>query len=210
LRPLRILLLFGLVAAALVLAIGFQPRSTPASLERAAACPGKWRWPVKTLSDDLASKVNFTAKKTTVATLSTLTKPASLNLQTPRQPGAERRTYRIQAMLVKTKREADGDYHLVIADPGTKERMVVEFPDATCDGAAKSSKREAMAKAREAFNTGCGKPTTKFKSLIGTASVKGVGFFDFLHAGDQAPNGIELHPVLGFTKVVCKKAPPPA
>jgi hypothetical protein len=38
--------------------------------------------------------------------------------------------------------------------------------------------------------------------------VKGVGFFDFLHAGDQAQNGIELHPVVGVWKIECERLPP--
>jgi hypothetical protein len=37
--------------------------------------------------------------------------------------------------------------------------------------------------------------------------VKGVGFFDFQHAGDQADNGIELHAVVKLTNVVCRRVP---
>jgi hypothetical protein len=68
-----------------------------------------------------------------------------------------------------------------------------------------------MAAARKALRDHCGSPPSSFKKgmLLGTATVTGVGFFDFLHAGDQAKNGIELHPVIGFTNVVCKKLPPP-
>jgi hypothetical protein len=29
--------------------------------------------------------------------------------------------------------------------------------------------------------------------------------FDFQHAGDQADNGIELHPVVKLANVVCKR-----
>jgi hypothetical protein len=218
LRPIRELFVCGLVAAALLLAIGFRPGPIPASPSRTAACPGKWRWPVKTLSDDLASSVNFTPKLKTVAYLNGLPKPSvKLTIgskDVPRQTGPERKTYRVEAALVKMKREDDGDYHLVIADRGhpTGRRMVVEFPDATCDGAATSKKRSAMAAARKALKDGCKKtPPSSFKRgmLEGTAIVTGVGFFDFLHAGDQAKNGIELHPVLGFKNVVCKVLPPP-
>ncbi len=216
-RQVRLLILFGLIAAAFALAIGFRAGTSSASSDRAAACPGKWRWPVKTLSDDLASSVNFTPKLKTVAYLNGLSKPAvTINIgskNVPRQPGPERKTYRVEAALVKMKREDDGDYHLVIADPGhlSGKRMVVEFPDAKCDGAATSKKRAAMAAARKALKDGCKKtPPSSFKSgmLEGTATVTGVGFFDFLHAGDQAKNGIELHPVIGLANVICKVVPP--
>jgi hypothetical protein len=38
-----------------------------------------------------------------------------------------------------------------------------------------------------------------FTRLQGTATIDGVGFFDFLHGQrGVAPNGIELHPALRF------------
>jgi hypothetical protein len=70
-----------------------------------------------------------------------------------------------------------------------------------------SPKQPAMAQARADFKAACGTPPSRdFRNLTGTATVTGVGFFDFLHAGDQAPNGIELHPVLRFKDAVCAKA----
>jgi hypothetical protein len=50
-------------------------------------------------------------------------------------------------------------------------------------------------------------PAKKNGKLEGTATVKGVAFFDFKHAGDIADNGIELHPVVKLTNVVCKRVP---
>jgi len=45
-----------------------------------------------------------------------------------------------------------------------------------------------------------GQPSSShFTSISGSASVTGVGFFDFLHGQTGvAPNGVELHPVLRF------------
>src|SRR5439155_9710638 len=41
-------------------------------------------------------------------------------------------------------------------------------------------------------------------------TLSGVGFFDFLHGQTGvAPNGIELHPVVGFTPQSGGAAPPP-
>jgi hypothetical protein len=44
-----------------------------------------------------------------------------------------------------------------------------------------------------------------FTALSGSATVTGVGFFDVIHGQTGvAPNGIELHPVVAFTKATCK------
>jgi hypothetical protein len=40
-----------------------------------------------------------------------------------------------------------------------------------------------------------------FRLLTGTATISGVAFFDVIHGQrGVAPNGIELHPALSFTK----------
>src|SRR5438034_6367879 len=52
--------------------------------------------------------------------------------------------------------------------------------------------------------------SSQFTSISGSASVTGVGFFDFLHRQTGvAPNGIELHPVIGFTALSGGAALPP-
>lgn len=193
-------------------------QARPMFLERETACPGKWRWAVKTLTDKPADPnapwVNFSSKLKTVAQLGDLEEPSvpinSHSVDVPRQPGPERKTYRVNAALVKMKKESDGDVHLVIADPGPSgKRMVVEFPSTSCSPAATSPRRPDMEAARKALTDHCGSAPSAFKNgkLEGTATVKGVGFFDFKHAGDIADNGIELHPVVKLTNVVCKRVP---
>ena len=56
------------------------------------------------------------------------------------------------------------------------------------------------------FVAACGMPSdTSFESLTGRATIRGVGFFDFLHGQTGvAPNGIELHPVLRFSNATCQ------
>jgi hypothetical protein len=191
-----------------------DPRAlVPLSLERETGCPGKWRWAVKTLSDKpQASTVSFYSRLKTVAELGALPRPSvkinSATLSVPRQAGPEKKTYRVNAVLVKFAKEDDGDIHLVIADPGPNgKRMVAEFPNADCDGAALSAKQPEMAAARTTLLDHCGPAPSSFKRLEGTATVKGVGFFDFKHAGDQADNWMELHPVVKLTNVVCKRVP---
>src|SRR2546427_3041 len=59
--------------------------------------------------------------------------------------------------------------------------------------------RRMMRRARSASLPACGGEGT----LAGTATITGVGFFDPPHATGAAANGIELHPVLGFTSRNC-------
>jgi hypothetical protein len=63
-----------------------------------------------------------------------------------------------------------------------------------------------MARARAAFVHACGQlSSSEFDYLRGTATVTGVGFFDFNHGQTGvAPNAIELHPVLGFGRARCR------
>jgi hypothetical protein len=195
--------------------MGHSPRVIPMSVERETGCPGEWRWPVKTLTDSPENaSVSFSSKLKTVAQLGGLAKPSvpinNHTLYVPRQPGPEKKTYRVNAVLVKMRKETDGDIHLVIADPGPSGgRMVVELPSTSCSPASTSPRRPDMEAARKALTDQCGSAPYSFKKgmLEGTAIVKGVGFFDFKHAGDQADNGIELHPVVKLTNVVCKRVP---
>jgi hypothetical protein len=116
----------------------------------------------------------------------------------------ERTTYRVRARLVETRREDDQDYHLVISDLRHRaQTMIVEFPALNCTRHAR--RRKQMTAARAAFVRACGIPSSSsFTSLRGTATITGVGFFDFIHGQTGvAPNGIELHPILSFTRAHC-------
>jgi hypothetical protein len=63
-----------------------------------------------------------------------------------------------------------------------------------------------MKNARNAFGAACGVPgVSSFTKLKGRATIRGIGFFDFLHGQTGvAPNGIELHPVLRFMDASCE------
>jgi hypothetical protein len=109
--------------------------------------------------------------------------------------------------MVEAKIQGDGDIHLVIADLRFPAKtMIVEFPDLACTSGSKFKGR--MAQAHEAILAQCGfLPHAGFRMLTGTATVTGVGFFDSVHGQPGvAPNGIELHPVLGFRADSCSSA----
>ena len=153
---------------------------------------------MKTLSDSDAGQVGLTPTPSTIGALRSVDRPARV-VTDARNGQVERSVFRVEAILVEVKREDDRDYHLVIADPDTLNTMIVELVDVTCPGAADSEQWQLMQSARDAFDVACGRPTTSFRKLSGSAVITGVGFFDFLHGQrGVAPNGIELHPVIRF------------
>jgi hypothetical protein len=174
----------------------------------ALAC-GVQRWAVKTMTDPAAKRVNLRTRRSTIDTLIRQRAPARLTQL--RGGGIERTTFQVKARLVSAKIESDGDVHLVIASPTTGRTMIAEFPSAGCTIHSVAARRIHLA--RSTFDRACGTQSRSgFTNLTGTATVTGVGFFDFKHGQrGVAPNGIELHPVLTFSAVGCapKVAPPP-
>lgn len=189
------------VVAAMLAALVAAPR--PAAAQRAC---GVERWRVKILSDSRAHLVDFAPRGTSVAHLRGLTPPEHLG---PRIRGVETSTYRVRATLVEMKREEDSDIHLVIADPRDRGMtMIVEFPASFCTLGAAPTARAKMSAARRAIERACGAASaSSFTRLRGTATIDGVGFFDFKHGQrGAAPNAIELHPVLRFQTGSCRAA----
>jgi hypothetical protein len=199
----------AIVVVAVGATVGVFGRMTPA--HTAPTVPlglcGTERWSVKTLTDAAASKVAFaTSKSRTIEKLRHLKPPAILKGSTPRR-ASERTVYHVTALLMMMRREDDSDIHLVLADPKLGGSMIAEFPASSCTVGADPNERTAMDKARDDLAAACGGlPGSKPRTLTGTATLSGVGFFDPIHGqAGVAPNGIELHPVLSFTSANCKR-----
>jgi hypothetical protein len=188
-----------LALAAVVASVVVSGVVIPATPAQAISCGG-FRWPIKTLSDGDAKRVDYTPRTTTVKRLRSLARPTNLQSSTPRLRRVEFRTYRVTADLVVAARMADHDIHLVIEAPTAHhKRMVVDFPDPRCPGARISPKKAAMRRARARFEDACGSIGTSRVKLQGRVTLVGVGFWDDPNPGrNSAPNGIELHPVLAF------------
>jgi hypothetical protein len=187
------------VGGTLLLIAAFVPAE--ARPEAGATRCGIERWAVKTLTDPAARTINFTPRPTTVAAMRALPVPHVSN-STPRIRGIETHTYRASARLVAAKRELDRDIHLVIAAPVTGKTMIVEFPHPSCTAGARH--RAAMTSALQQFLAACGTIPFSYRQLRGTAVLTGVGFVDTVHGQrGVAPNGIELHPALGFRTASC-------
>jgi hypothetical protein len=157
---------------------------------------GKERWSVKTLKDPDASKVDFTPIPSTITALGSVAAPAS-GTDLPRQP-QEENTYTVKGTIVGYKLEDDNDIHLAIADTTPPfATMIAEFPNKGCDVGAVDEAQ--IDQARQAFETAFPPATKHFQTPTGCVTVTGVFFFDRIHGQlGVAPNGAELHPVIGF------------
>ena len=187
-------LIATVVLAASLLAIIPAPRQA----EAGTAC-GVWRWDVKTLSDPDRRDVNFHVRRIRINRLRQRQPPDSLSTDTPRRGRVEKRVFQIRAQVIQAKVEDDSDIHLVIAPRHARRKtMIVEFPHPRCVDSR--FKRTQIARARRAMLGACGSiPSSDFTQLRGHVVIKGVGFWDEIHGQTGvAPNGIELHPVLGF------------
>jgi hypothetical protein len=197
----------ALALAALIAAATAGIAVAGTSGQAAPAC-GVERWPVKTLQDPAGKALDLSViKKTTVSALRS--KTVQRGPGGSRGSGVESTFYEVRAKLVSAKLEEDDDFHLVIKGVTTSGTMIVEFPTVACSSGATQSAKTRMKNARNAFIAACGTPSgSSFMKLKGTATIRGIGFFDFLHGQTGvAPNGIELHPVLRFMDATCEVVP---
>jgi hypothetical protein len=156
-----------------------QRRLAQAS-SRLGTC-GVERWAVKTLQDQPHL---LPARPTTVARLARLRRPTYIaDVRLP----LERHVFAVTAAVTQIRSEDDEDLHLVLTSGANQ--MIAEAPDASsCAPRATAARRQQMVRARSLGRV-CAK-----------ARVVGVAFWDFKHGQTGvAPNGIELHPILGFT-----------
>ena len=131
----RILLgLIPVIAAAALCCSSHGPE--PAPPVRRAVAPascglrcGTQRWLVKTFADPDRDQVDLTPHRTSVASLAALLRPAVLP-DGGRALTAERTTFVVQAYLAGHSPQADGDIHLILADPDQpRVTMIAEIPD---------------------------------------------------------------------------------
>lgn len=169
------------------------------SLSIALAC-GKERWPVKTGADRDAGNIDTNPQTSSISELTNLAAPPNPNSRKSSRFAPELKTYQIKAILTLIKKEADEDYHIVIADPDDEElTMIVESVAPGCTtGSIFTQEIEDVRKAiDQKFGTVGKKKKTNLKIPV---TVTGVGFFDLIHGQEGvAPNGVELHPILGIT-----------
>jgi hypothetical protein len=158
------------------------------------SCPVE-RGPVKEGSDADRYKVSTSAVSTSVYALRSRPKPSTYPTNNRIAP-YELHTYAVTAYLKQYKLESDGDIHLVLKDSAGRS-MIAEIPYGSCTSGSRW--RTSIASARSAFASHYS-ATTSWHYVTRSVTVKGIAMFDPLHGQTGvAPNGIELHPVVGIT-----------
>jgi hypothetical protein len=158
---------------------------------------GVERWSIKTGTDSGASAINLSSYvSSTIYNMQQSARPSSIPSASRVSP-RETTQYQLSGTLTKYVKESDSDYHLVINDSAGRT-MIVEIPAPNCVGAG-SPFGPGVANARRQFDARF-TATSSFKTTSTAVTVRGVGFWDFLHGQTGvSPNGIELHSVLNIT-----------
>jgi hypothetical protein len=176
--------------------LSFLAALSLATLHLHAQC-GVERWSIKTGTDSGAPSINLsTYISSTIYNFYQSTRPSTIPSNSRVAP-RETNQYSLSGTLTKYKLETDSDYHLVVVD-GAGRTLVIEIPSPNCVGAG-SPFGPGISNARRQFNARF-TVTTSFKTTSTPVTIKGIGFWDFLHGQTgMAPNGIEVHPVLDIT-----------
>jgi hypothetical protein len=158
---------------------------------------GVLRWSLKTGTDADAGRINQSSTTpTTIATQDAIPAPSTLPSNNRISP-VETTVYSIDATIIAYALEADSDYHIVVRD-GNGHTMITEIPDPACVGAS-SPFTAAIQRSRSTFDARF-RASTTFQTANVPVRIRGVGFWDTVHGQNGvAPNGIELHPVLGIS-----------
>lgn len=163
----------------------------PATAQTGGRC-GEARWDVKVLQDADAARIDLVPQPTSITALVGIPRPDAARGEHARLP-LERRTFRVRARLLEVITQADGDVHLVLAEPADPSVVLVaEIPDSAC--APRSRRSSDFARAQQWVHR---------QALPIEVEVEGVAFWDDRHGQiGMARNGIELHPVLRITPVL--------
>jgi len=197
----RFWLPFIIAAGACFAYSAWEVSFTVAQVHKAPKC-GVERQKIKTLADkDATAIMKGPIQASTIHDLiahAAPTKQELLDATATRFP-AERMKVEVSAMVVGYKKESDLDFHIVLSDPSTGQTMIAEIPSGSCIPLEYASEFTALQKQ---FASDFGKPIARFKQVTPEkVKITGIVFFDFLHGQTGvAPNGVELHPVLGWSK----------
>jgi len=196
---------FGLAAATVGCGAGTRlPTSPPSPQLSPTPAPltcGVERWPVKTLSDADALRVNFAPLSSSVAILSNLPEHCGGGPDNARAYAEELQVFEVVGRIIVARAEDDRDFHVAIADPiDPGATMVTEVADPGCSGATASPFAPHLQAARFSFDAfRAGRNLTSLSGEL--VRVRGVGFYDFNHGQTgRSRSCIELHPILAIER----------
>jgi hypothetical protein len=159
--------------------------------------PGKFRWGVRTGSDEDASQVNASPVKTTVEKLVAEPRPpkvAESTHQNRRAEGVERTIYELEAEIITCKLESNGNFHLTLKGE-TGKTMIASCPEPEFVDPRSRWTKEIVAVRKQVEERL--HPDRSVKPVEQRVRIRGIGLFFRLHGRiGEAPNGLELAPVL--------------
>ncbi len=162
----------------------------PGAYKKNGGACGSERWDIKTGTDPGAASVSLVPKSTTIASLVAI---PSAGGGAGRSAPVEDSMWELKDVtLAMIKLETDSDYHMVVSDGA--HTMIVEVPYPPC--APSGPWACFISRARSEVDAQLNVTSSPQYPAL-TVTVRGAGFFDFLHGQNGvAPNGVELHAVL--------------
>lgn len=162
--------------------------------------PGTWcggtRWRLMTLSDALASKVNWTPAPTSIPAVAALTMPH--RYPSVRQTRFELQRWELTLVIERYRLQSNGEIVLELYDIPSSMYMNAYIPNPQCL-TADTRDRKALVAARRVFVRDCKLPPTYWWPLGASVRMTGVGYWNPVKTTLGAlGNGAELRPVTGF------------
>lgn len=170
------------------------------------------RWAVRTASDPEAQSIDTAPKSVTLEELIDFKRPRELPLSglsgergNHRYPSVETSVYVLEARLIAYRLIMSGDFRLIL-EGGAGKTMLAAIPKDDPEHVSPDSPfSQQIAAARAAFRRHFNVRRSNEEQQSGWVAVDarvrvtGVGYFADLHRQKGvAPNGIEIHPVVGI------------
>jgi hypothetical protein len=166
------------------------------SAPSASRCGGAL-WQLKTLSDPARGKVELTPQPTTIGAIRERKGPGRVSRQ--RTTPFQLHTWEVPAQVTSFRLDPTGSIRLQLYDHEAYLDAVIPSPSCL---SAKTRDRGDIVASWRFFISKCGKATGSWQSLGAIFFVRGVGFWSGNHPlRGAAPNGAELHPVVGLRAV---------
>jgi hypothetical protein len=146
---------------------------------------------LKTLSDPERDLVYLRPRKTTIRAINKLPRPRPT--PTRRDSVFERRVWRVKAVILKDRLQADGDVQMILV--AQNSYLIAEMPAPACLPPTTRA-RAAILRARRNHARGCGSASRMWKNQGAVAYISGVGLWNVpSRVPGHAKNYAELHPV---------------
>lgn len=161
------------------------------------------RWPVMTGTDPGVLRISPKPVAATLAALGNLPRPQELSgvgkplvrYRAVRLGPGEKTLWSVDARIVETQHDRDGDYHLTLRS-ASGQTMACELPDPKRMVSPSPFARQ-MTQARAALAARL-HPKDTPQACDAAAQITGLGYYGRVKPGAGLPNGLQLHPVVSL------------